>query len=52
MVFSVTWAVAPASCTSLFAYSIEHRVLDGNFAYVVMIVFSVLSSVGILMLRG
>lgn len=51
MIFSVTWAIAPATCTSLFAYSIEHRILGGNLAYAVLLVFSVLSSVFVLMLK-
>ena len=35
-------ALAPALITSLFAYSLEHRILGGNLTYVALLVIGIL----------
>lgn len=51
MVYSICWAIAPASMTSLFAYSVEHQVLGGNLSYVIMICVCVSAAFQVLVLR-
>ncbi len=36
-VVSIQRTVGPAAATALFAFSLEHNVLGGNFAYVVLL---------------
>ena len=45
MIYTIMFAVTPASITSLFAYSIEHDIWGGNMVYVVMIGIGVFGGV-------
>ncbi|KAH9008113.1 hypothetical protein EDB84DRAFT_1281289, partial [Lactarius hengduanensis] len=36
-VVSIQRAVGPAAATSLFAFSLDHNILGGNFAYIVLL---------------
>ena len=35
---SIQRAIGPAAATSLFAFSLDHNILGGNFAYVLLLV--------------
>ena len=51
MIYTLMFAVTPATVTSLFAYSIEHRVWGGNMVYIVMVGIGVVAGFYTLMVR-
>lgn len=51
MMFNVSAAIAPSMITSIFAYSIKHRVMDGYLVYVVMIIIAVLAALQCMILK-
>ena len=51
MVYSLGYAVTPASITSLFAYSVGHHILGGNLVYLIMMIIGILGAVQCLLLK-